>query len=321
MGIDMSLCSHCGHNQMDKRDGGRAAACKRCKKETWFTAGTFLHGVKLPQQLFAALWVYSRGVRFNSRMYSMVAGIAYDTAWTTVKKVNLLMDGYLEELIPAVPSELFFSVIFRRTRLTPAKKHPNEEDEHGDNTKPKAKYESTSGSGVDNFPGDASSHDFGEGLAETERKVYQAISTDSLHFDHLCQSTGVSARDMAAVLTFLELSELIERLPGEFYRRRRLTNQKFVHQRATGDAILAAGAAMEFISETFHGVSKKYLQLYLAAHWCWLDRKRWTIEALLKECLRQGKITKGRIRAYVSPHIVRVYPGRSPPLLQAASAG
>lgn len=50
-----------------------------------------------------------------------------------------------------------------------------------------------------------------------EREVFELISLEPVHFDSLCGKSGMSAPEMSAVLTMLELAGVVERLPGDWY--------------------------------------------------------------------------------------------------------
>ena len=72
------------------------------------------------------------------------------------------------------------------------------------------------------------------------------------------------------------------------------------------------GAVIEdfigFIRVDYHGISRKYVQNYLAAYWCYKDRIYWPVGALLKACLKYRSISSNEIIDYVSPSIVKLLP-------------
>jgi hypothetical protein len=113
--------------------------------------------------------------------------------------------------------------------------------------------------------------------------------------------------ELSATLTLLELMGLIKRLPGEFYARQisHHTNTRADEKHPNASALV--DGSIKFIRETFHGISRRYLQLYLAAYWCWGDRKRWTLGALLQHCLEVGEISSFEILSYVSPQMVQLF--------------
>lgn len=52
-----------------------------------------------------------------------------------------------------------------------------------------------------------------------ERDVYELLSGEPVHFDVLCERTGMPAGEMSATLTMLELAGVAARHPGDWYSR------------------------------------------------------------------------------------------------------
>lgn len=52
-----------------------------------------------------------------------------------------------------------------------------------------------------------------------EKEVFEMLSTEPTHFDHLCQKTGMGAGEMSGTLTMLELAGIVTRHPGDWYSR------------------------------------------------------------------------------------------------------
>src|SRR5690606_10144194 len=52
-----------------------------------------------------------------------------------------------------------------------------------------------------------------------EREVYELLSAEPMHFDHLCAKTGMQAGELSGTLTMLELAGVVTRHPGEWYTR------------------------------------------------------------------------------------------------------
>jgi len=109
----------------------------------------------------------------------------------------------------------------------------------------------------------------------------------------------------------LELAGVAVRLPGDSYVR------------AVADAVVACPGSddrasdgsggliqlfMDFVRVHNHGISRKYLQKYLAGHWCHRDRHSWGAGSLLLACLRSGPVSCRQILEYVSSPLVRVLP-------------
>lgn len=52
-----------------------------------------------------------------------------------------------------------------------------------------------------------------------EKEIYDLLSHEPVHFDALCDSTGMQAGEMSATLTMLELAGVATRMPGDMYVR------------------------------------------------------------------------------------------------------
>lgn len=52
-----------------------------------------------------------------------------------------------------------------------------------------------------------------------EREVFELLSAEPVHFDVLCEKTGMQAGELSATLTMLELAGVISRLPGDWYEK------------------------------------------------------------------------------------------------------
>lgn len=72
------------------------------------------------------------------------------------------------------------------------------------------------------------------------------------------------------------------------------------------DVKLAISQFVGLISQEFHGISKKCLQLYLASYWCTFDRVRWAPGVLLRACLRHAPISYEQVLNFVSAQKVMI---------------
>jgi DNA processing protein len=52
-----------------------------------------------------------------------------------------------------------------------------------------------------------------------ERELYDLISSEPVHFDYLCEKSGMPAPELSATLTMLELAGVVTRHPGDWYSR------------------------------------------------------------------------------------------------------
>jgi DNA processing protein len=52
-----------------------------------------------------------------------------------------------------------------------------------------------------------------------EKEVYEMLTNEPVHFDFLCERTGMTAGELSATLTMLELASVVTRHPGDWYSR------------------------------------------------------------------------------------------------------
>lgn len=298
-------CRSCGSEHLDRTHGSRTARCRRCAKETWLTAGTFFHRIRQARPWLAAIWLMEHGVSLNSARFQRLVQIAYSSALAIFRKVSMVLDGQMGDGAPSLPSSLFSLLMCKRSRQTPSKAHPIAEQEEIER----------------NHCAPAAASELSEEaeLSEQEQTVCAALSSEPVHVDDLCRRLDVDVSKLAASLIMLELAGAATRMPGDRYVRSSAirgadvvgTTAQDSRAASAGDTMTTAvDAIIAFVREAFHGVSRKYLQNYIAAHWCILDRARWHSRALLHACLRRGYISRTEIRAYVTPIMVKVSASR-----------
>ncbi|MBP9090878.1 hypothetical protein KBI23_07590 [bacterium] len=145
-------------------------------------------------------------------------------------------------------------------------------------------------------------------MSDTDKQVFDSIRQTPTSQDSLCNITGMSAAQVSSSLVMLEISGLIQMLPGNLFARcKRPTTPNFESE-INESAATITWRAFKTISEIYGGVSRKYLQLYLAAFWCHQDATRWPEGALLKILLRGEPIQFQEILGYVSPTTVSIVP-------------
>lgn len=52
-----------------------------------------------------------------------------------------------------------------------------------------------------------------------EKEVFEMVTSEPVHFDVISQKLEMSAGELSATLTMLELAGIVERLPGDWYSR------------------------------------------------------------------------------------------------------
>jgi hypothetical protein len=67
-----------------------------------------------------------------------------------------------------------------------------------------------------------------------------------------------------------------------------------------------AGQIGYFLRQFFHGVSRKYLQLYVVAFCCYRPESRWEKRTILRACLQHPPIRYGELLEFSSPNLLKV---------------
>lgn len=318
-------CSYCGSKDLDKFSQARVRKCKTCNKKTWLTAGTFFNRIRLARPWLAAIWLMEHGVVISSLKLRALVGIAQSSALHILKKVATVIQSHFGENAADFQSADFHAVFCKRSRLTPAREHPVKEQEAMENylqTNLHSHLEVDRTNPIKSEPGQTTLPDIEfliEPLTEEttienllkgrEKEVYRHLSKEPILFDALCGLTKMSVSELSSTLTMLELAGAIERLPGDQYVRYicKQIGKKYFGG-TTSQSAKAVSDFINFVRARFHGISRKYLQLYLALHWCSVARTQWCNSSLLKACLEFGPISYNQILSYVSPLIVQGSP-------------
>lgn len=241
----------------------------------------------------------------------------------------MVVQNRMQETGEIVPSAAFTPVFSKRSRETKAKEHPLSEQEemekqliveeaHGPVTDSAIAGNAIVGSDID-YENDicrltemevkpAASLEF----YGCEMEVYDILSSEPTHMDTLCQKLRMPVSEISAALTMLELAGMAVRLAGDRYVRyiTESAELKTVRANITISAEVAdtVDAAISFIRDKFHGVSRKYLQNYLAAYWLELAKTKRQRSLLLEWCWHFGPICYEQILAYISPLQVKLPP-------------
>ena len=209
-------CRYCSSADIDRPWGARVARCRGCGRNVYFTAGTFFDGIKLARPWVASIWLIEHGMVISANRLHELVDVAYSSAWEMLRKISLVLHAAMKEDDSAVSvsSACFLGVVSKRSRSTPAEKHP-----------------------------------------QAEQKDYPPLE-------------GLQDQVVALIAT-----------------------------------------SMDFIHEVFQGISRKYLQAYLAIFWCWIEQKCWGAGALLKACCRFRYVSTAEVMAFRTPPMVRLLPG------------
>jgi hypothetical protein len=308
-GAMRKACPLCGCRSLTRRPHMRFAKCPRCKEQIWWTAGTFFERIRCPRAWLAAIWLRERGIPISVSRFHKFAEVAYSTAFNIWKKLSLICSEEMVENANIYSSRLFSEIIYRRSSQTPKGKHPREEEPETEGARPE---ENVRDSNQSSESQDATELPEQLELTPVEHEVYSKLQAEPVHHEVLVASTRLSTGQLSAVITLLELKGLLKAVVGNRYLRLASPGDERVAQhcrqpsRKTDDSPPCIGAFTAFIERNFQGISRKYLQLYLAEYWCYKDRIRWGPGSILQACLRSKGLSHADIRSYVTPPMVRL---------------
>jgi hypothetical protein len=318
-------CKKCLGKNLNMDIGDRSGDCRDCYTTTWFTSGTFFDGMKKVTAWLGCIWLMEQKVDFNAPDLARLAGVANSTAWEIHKRVTIVANSCMqaEDIAISVSSAHFLCAIWRRTLKTPADEHPiaeQDEIEKGELKSPNFDQNSTTQTQATTAASQSTEPAtcLPSQLCGTAKILYECLSDDPVHFDMLCQQTPEPVQKVSSILVMMQLDGLVVHLPGDLYIRSSDASPPAKPKIQPGIELLACdirsgleidiASFIKFIRKDFQGISRKYLQLYLAAHWCYVDGVRWPTGSLLHACRRFRAITYNDIRAYVSPLFVKVMP-------------
>ena len=207
-----------------------------------------------------------RGVIINAGQCHRSFGIAASTASEILKRLTTVIHSHMEE--HCVSSGEFIALFSKRSRETPARQHPRAEE---------TEVEKVCAINLRSMTQQVS----WSTLSNDEKLVYETLSDNTVHFDHIRNATGLDIGAVSSALMMLELHGLSQRKPGDNYVAKTLPIRRSDIAMIPGVA-RSIDAAANYVRIGFCGISRKNLQLYLAASWCYLDRIRWQAGGLFE---------------------------------------
>ncbi|MGD9684925.1 MAG: hypothetical protein AB7W16_27475 [Candidatus Obscuribacterales bacterium] len=272
MVVGSLICVFCKGREFARERGSRVMLCRACGKEVWLTAGSFFHRKKLLRPWLAAIWMMEHGATINASQLKRLLNIAYSSAHFILRSLACVVEEQSGTGSELVPSSAFLQIFSRRSRETPAREHPRAE-------------ETVLQEQQDNQDDSESLQVDMTGLPDDQQKIYMHLFQGPLSVDHLCIRTGLDVGPVMAALTMLELDGLIQRSAGVCFERAEVASSTSVISERASKVV---DGTICFVQRIFGGISRKYLQSYIASYWCFSDRKRWGPGALLQACLRRA---------------------------------
>ena len=318
---------HCGNNspQNFARIDLRILGCLHCSRKIRFMANTCFRYVKQLKAWLGAIYLKERRVLVTSYRLARLCNIASATAHNIVTTLGCHIHKELElrhcDAVHTAPLALFIKVLFKRSLISRSYKHPSEPPDEKNREAPcdsktaqpkknrKIKTFTNLSSDFNDRPEKFTDKEFTDtDLSDTDKQVFDSIRQTPTSQDSLCATTGMTAAQVSSSLVMLEISGLIQMLPGNLFARCKRPPAPNFASEVKESAAAIAWRAFKTIGEIYGGVSRKYLQLYLAAFWCHQDGTRWPEGSLLKILLRGEPIQFQEILSYVSPLTVSLTP-------------
>lgn len=347
------VCRECNSHRVEKEYGDRNIKCLKCKKVTSLTTDTFFHKIQSARSYLAPIWMMERGIILNASEIGRISNVVNSTGQLILKKIAYVVKNEMKEEIPYVASEQMIHTICKRSKETRRRQHPQSEISDAKAEKIACVPELTNGNELLNNNQkiiDCDKRVDRQGvnlvLDKIEEAILNALSGIPVQLEVLQEKTNLSTSNLLPALTMLELNGVIDRLPGELFKKKRISNEGFAqpfrewgakNERHAGEIESRSGEVcsnlelqenendhivrkntgslipkfklektIRLIKERFHGISRKYLQYYLAVVWVSVDRGIWIADALLEACCRAPDIKAISLFSYVSPYDVRI---------------
>lgn len=305
-------CKNCGVQIQRREFGVRRTKCTNCRQSIWLLAGTFFDRLKrLPLHL-ACIIFQEDGITANAKELERLFGVAYSTCFEALKKLRIVAGSVIQLEESTVASKLFESVFIRRSKQTPAGEHPSAEQ---------AEIERESNVSKENLvtiqaqEPDLNQFDSYDQLSshssqpepsanplskqkykrDLEKAILSLMQSKPISFEEIASRIGCTVSEIGVSLTLLELSGLVKRLHGDRYVLTESPHEKETEKVESSLCREFVSSVKAFLRLYFQGISRRYLQTYIAQYWMHVDRLRWNKGSLFQACISFGKVSKTTI--------------------------
>lgn len=317
-------CPNCKSTNTQLKNKYRLLVCKSCRRKTCITAGTFFQGIKKPMAWNMAIWFYKTGTPINAAELSTLSGIKISSASEILKKIALVVCEAFMNRDTLVSIHYFKKSITKRSLLTPALKRPSEEledllnkaanqaqEEEPDQTQEYLER------GEENK--ETSIQEISNEISDEDSNILKLIKKEPTSLETLCDELDLPVSRILASLTVLELYGYITSLFGDRYCLKTKSedvargvskiannpNQNFA-DKISNSLKIQANKIVDFTREIFSGISRKYLQLYVALFWFSLKKREILDDEINLTFQKSAPVTHNELRGYNSPIIVTV---------------
>lgn len=283
-------CNHCHSVRLLREVGRRDARCLKCNRKTWLTARTFFSSIKKARPYLMAITLLGNSVEISGAAFGRLVNVSTSSALHILKKVSTVILKKLDLRGTSAPSSDFTKCVIRRSTETPSRAHPRAEF---DEINRKLAQQTNHANSVL------------ETLGEDEKTVYKLFVDKPLSVQHAVCQSALPTHQVISALSMLEITGLLEQTNALEYAKSTQTCAIPTIQKKHRNLARYVKRNLDLIRWTHRGISRKYLQLYLALSWCLLD-KQWNTVTLLKACCKFGPLPEKLVETYVSPPMVQV---------------
>lgn len=308
-------CSRCYKKEFTRCDGTRQIICVCCGNKQSFTAHTFFHKMKRASTLeyLFLLTLLDEGIIVNASEFERHSSVVYSTSLSMVKKCALVIQQAMDQsrLTEAHCSELK-KVVARRSKETPARKHPQREQRPatGDQLLHQDLFTRTY---LDEETGEVRSVTVPVGVASRikelstmEMNVLFELTDGPMVFDSLHARAGGILRygDFNTVLTELELKGLLIMRGDKVKKTDEITPKELVIGSDLDPKFKRS--IIEYIRESYQGISQKAAQFYCTLHAFHRDRDSWPEGKIFEIFMGSRSVKDKEVTEYVSPQVLKV---------------
>ena len=300
-------CPECSTETLLSNFKQRNIKCRNCKRKIWLLGGTFFNNVRRFRPWLAAIWFIEDGVSITAAHFARLLKIATSTALMIFKKLSMVIESRMEKMVERIPSAHFLKTFYRRSRETPAGRHPREEETAaaarvGKNPQQRMQVVQRTSERVATEKERKLVNSL---IGKPEKQVLSLISDIPVSFERLCEQGNLPVNELSAVLTNLELFDFVRRQPGDQFilgdspyasPEQGSPSRKLIERRRS-----IAARFVDFVRANYRGISRKYLQNYVALFWAYIDMKTWGQDSLLSACTTFREIRDDDVISYITP--------------------
>ncbi len=292
-------CRTCRRNLRARKYGEKMVRCM-CGTRNFLLADSMFSNIRRPD----AWWGYFCALKKRWHTSSNKFAEVFDTSSSTSHRIfgvfatvirNELCKGKL------LSSAEFITLFIKRSYETEARKHPDSEEVSLNRQATTAPIRAEPQQPIQQVPEPDLNHD--------EKVIYDMLSHHPVLAAEIYSKSQIPTHLVSVSLTMLEIKGCARRLLGDLWER---IGQQPVEAPAVPKLATSALSALvfdafnDFIRDIHHGISRKYLQNYLAMFWYHVAKTRWNTRALVRACRASPPITGKEIFSAVTPPQIRL---------------